>query len=84
VWKAGFVDEVRRLRPAERACLFLIRAYQKYLSPLKPRCCRFYPSCSQYCYEAIEKYGLLQGGWRGLRRLMKCHPFHPGGYDPVK
>lgn len=63
--------------------LFLIRFYQRFVSPQLPSSCRFVPSCSQYTYEAIEKYGLLKGGWLGLKRLARCHPFHPGGYDPV-
>ncbi|MFY9114176.1 MAG: membrane protein insertion efficiency factor YidD [Dethiobacteria bacterium] len=64
--------------------LYLIRFYQRFLSPLWPRTCRFYPTCSQYCYEAINKYGVIKGGFMGLCRLLKCHPFHPGGYNPVK
>ena len=46
--------------------------------------CRFYPTCSQYAYEAVEKYGFCKGGWMAIKRICKCHPFHPGGYDPVK
>ena len=46
--------------------------------------CRFYPTCSQYAYEAISKYGVIKGGWMAIKRICKCHPFHPGGYDPVK
>lgn len=61
----------------------LIRAYQRYVSPGLPARCRFSPSCSQYTLEAVERYGLLKGSWLGFRRLIKCHPFHPGGYDPV-
>lgn len=67
----------------KRLLLVLISIYQKYISPLKKPCCRFYPSCSRYTYEAIEKYGILKGGYLGIRRILKCHPFHPGGYDPV-
>jgi putative membrane protein insertion efficiency factor len=63
----------------------LIRFYQKYLSPLKAqRSCRFYPTCSQYAIDAIKKHGALKGSYMALRRLLKCHPFHPGGYDPVE
>ncbi|WP_298432586.1 membrane protein insertion efficiency factor YidD [Geobacter sp.] len=58
--------------------------YQKYLSPLSGPTCRFYPSCSHYSKESIERHGLLRGGWYAFIRLMKCHPFHAGGYDPVK
>ena len=60
-----------------------IRLYQLTLSNLFPSTCRFEPSCSHYGYEAINRYGLLRGGWRTLRRLGRCHPFNPGGYDPV-
>ena len=61
----------------------LIRGYQRFISPGLPSSCRFYPSCSEYTYQAIEKYGALRGGWMGIRRISRCHPFHPGGYDPV-
>jgi uncharacterized protein len=60
-----------------------IRLYQLTLSNLFPSTCRFEPSCSHYSYEAINRYGLLRGGWMAARRLGRCHPFHPGGYDPV-
>lgn len=63
--------------------LALIRFYQKFISPGLPPTCRFYPSCSHYGYQAIYKYGALRGGWMTLSRLFRCHPFHPGGYDPV-
>ncbi|MDD4085169.1 MAG: membrane protein insertion efficiency factor YidD [Acholeplasmataceae bacterium] len=61
----------------------LIRFYQMCISPLFPPTCRFYPTCSQYALEAIQKKGALQGGLMAMKRLLKCHPFHPGGYDPV-
>lgn len=64
--------------------ILLIRLYQVIISPLLGQRCRFYPSCSQYMIEAIEKKGLLRGMWMGLLRILKCHPFHPGGYDPVE
>ncbi|MBF0417117.1 MAG: membrane protein insertion efficiency factor YidD [Magnetococcales bacterium] len=63
--------------------LGLIRLYQLLISPVLPGSCRFYPSCSQYAAEAVSRYGSLKGSWLTLRRLGKCHPFHPGGIDPV-
>jgi putative membrane protein insertion efficiency factor len=62
---------------------WLIRGYQAAISPLLPPSCRFHPSCSQYALEAVTRYGSLRGGWLAVRRLARCHPFHPGGYDPV-
>lgn len=61
----------------------IIAFYRGYISPLRPPCCRFIPTCSAYALEAIEKYGAAKGGYLALRRLLKCHPFHQGGYDPV-
>lgn len=63
--------------------LFLIRGYKKLLSPLLGQHCRFFPSCSDYTLEAIEKHGLAKGLYLGTKRLLKCHPLHPGGVDPV-
>jgi uncharacterized protein len=62
----------------------LIRGYQRWISPVLPQACRFYPTCSEYMLQAIEKYGVWRGILMGLWRLMKCHPFHRGGYDPVR
>ncbi|MDO5388386.1 MAG: membrane protein insertion efficiency factor YidD [Clostridia bacterium] len=67
----------------KKTALFLIGFYRKYITPYTPKCCRFVPTCSAYAYEAIEKYGLLKGGYLAVRRILKCHPFHKGGYDPV-
>jgi putative membrane protein insertion efficiency factor len=61
----------------------LITLYQKLASPLLPPTCRFYPSCSQYSKEVLLKYGILKGTLLSVKRILKCHPFHPGGYDPV-
>jgi len=63
--------------------LFLITLYQKLLSPLFPNTCRFYPSCSEYAKQAIQKYGLWRGGWLAIKRISRCHPGNPGGLDPV-
>ncbi|MCP5094818.1 MAG: membrane protein insertion efficiency factor YidD [Chloroflexi bacterium] len=67
----------------KRVVMFLIRLYQNTISKATPPSCRFHPSCSHYGYEAIEKYGLLKGGWMSIKRIGRCHPFHPGGFDPV-
>lgn len=65
------------------AMLFLLRAYKRFISPLLPPMCRFEPTCSMYMMQAVEKHGLLRGGWLGLKRLSRCHAFNPGGWDPV-
>ena len=67
----------------KRALLKLFRFYQTSVSPLFPPRCRYIPTCSEYAVEAVEKYGAAKGGLLALRRLMRCHPFHKGGYDPV-
>ena len=69
--------------PASRAALALLRGYKRFLSPLLPPACRFTPTCSEYMADAIRVHGLLSGVCLGLRRLGRCHPFHPGGHDPV-
>jgi hypothetical protein len=58
--------------------------YQRFVSPLLPSACRFYPTCSQYMRDAVERYGVAKGVWMGVRRLARCHPFHAGGFDPVR
>ena len=68
---------------AKHVLILLVRAYQIAVSPLLPPACRYYPSCSAYAVEALERHGALRGGWLALRRIGRCHPFRPGGYDPV-
>jgi uncharacterized protein len=63
--------------------LLMIRGYQIVISPLLPSSCRFTPTCSSYALTSIERYGVLKGGWLATKRLARCHPFHPGGHDPV-
>jgi putative membrane protein insertion efficiency factor len=70
-------------KPAKPA-MWLIRLYKRTLSPMLPPSCRFSPSCSQYALEAMERYGLFKGGALGIYRLLRCHPFSRGGFDPVK
>ncbi len=65
------------------AALFLIGFYRKYITPLTPKSCRFEPTCSAYAYEAFEKYGFCRGAYLSVKRILKCHPLHKGGYDPV-
>jgi len=67
----------------KRFIIWLIRCYQKGISPTKPPCCRFIPTCSQYAIEAVERFGVIKGGFLSLRRISKCHPLHKGGYVPV-
>ncbi|MDR0524899.1 MAG: membrane protein insertion efficiency factor YidD [Spirochaetaceae bacterium] len=67
----------------KRVALFLIRLYQYGISPYFPPCCRYTPTCSAYAYQAVEKYGVFKGLLLGFKRILRCHPFCPGGYDPV-
>lgn len=73
--KAGFA--------AKRVVIAPIQAYRRYVSPFLPRSCRFSPTCSAYAIKAIRRHGVARGGWLALRRLSRCHPWHPGGFDPV-
>ena len=75
----------RELRPYHPAWWLrgLIRGYQRFVSPLLGRNCRYHPTCSQYAVKALEAHGLLRGGWLAVRRLGRCHPWHEGGFDPV-
>ncbi len=65
-------------------CIILIKGYQRYISPIKGPTCRFYPTCSEYSAQAFRKYGFFKGMFLTIVRVGKCHPFHPGGYDPLK
>lgn len=67
----------------KKILIILIKGYQKAISPLIGKNCRFYPTCSQYAILALEKYGILEGGIMVTKRILKCNPFHPGGYDPI-
>ena len=67
----------------KRLLLLLVQFYRSCISPLLPPSCRYYPTCSAYAMEAIGRYGARRGGWMALRRILRCHPFHAGGYDPV-
>jgi putative membrane protein insertion efficiency factor len=64
--------------------IFVLRSYKRWISPMIPSACRFHPTCSEYMIEAIERHGALRGLGLGLRRLLRCHPFHQGGFDPVR
>ena len=77
------IHSPEKLNPMKKAVLFLIRGYKSVLSPILGQHCRYHPTCSMYTYEAIEKYGLLKGMILGTKRLLRCHPFRPGGIDPV-
>ncbi len=72
------------MKYVENIAVWILKLYRKWLSPMKIRCCRFYPSCSEYVIEAIEKEGILSGSFKGLKRILRCHPFSKGGYDPVR
>lgn len=67
----------------KQIAILMIKMYRLFISPLKPPTCRFVPTCSEYSLQAIEKYGILRGGGMAIKRILRCHPFHPGGYDPV-
>ena len=79
----GAGREVRPRSVAARLLVVLLTGYQRFVSPLLGPRCRFYPSCSAYAVEAVQLHGALRGSWLAVRRLSRCHPFHPGGLDPV-
>ena len=68
----------------KRILIIIIRGYQKFISPLFPSTCRFYPTCSTYFIQALEKYGPFKGTYLGIKRILRCHPGNPGGYDPLR
>ena len=76
------IDADSRRGFGARVAIWLITVYQRVMAGSTPRC-RFAPSCSQYSLQAVEAYGLSRGGWMGMKRIGRCHPWHPGGYDPV-
>ena len=67
----------------KKVLIWLVKFYRRHISPHTAPCCRFVPTCSQYALEAIEKYGAVKGGWLAMKRILRCHPFCKGGYDPV-
>lgn len=67
----------------KKCCMYIIKFYQKFISPMKKPCCIYYPSCSKYAYEAYEKYGFFKGTYLSVWRILRCNPFSKGGYDPV-
>jgi putative membrane protein insertion efficiency factor len=67
----------------KKIIIFIITLYQKYISPIKPATCRFYPTCSEYAIQALTEFGLIEGVWLSVKRISRCHPFNPGGYDPL-
>ncbi|MFC4321657.1 membrane protein insertion efficiency factor YidD [Litchfieldia salsa] len=67
----------------QKSIICVIRFYQKFISPITPPTCRFYPTCSHYGLEAVSRFGPIKGSWLTMKRILKCHPFHPGGIDPV-
>lgn len=71
------------MQPVKWFVMGLIRVYRRAISPLFPPTCRFYPSCSAYALEAVDRHGVARGGWMAVKRISRCHPFNPGGYDPV-
>lgn len=76
-------DAIRPLSKMKLTLLLLIKGYRRLISPLFPPMCRFEPTCSRYALEAVDRFGPLQGTWLATKRVCRCHPFHPGGYDPV-
>lgn len=82
-WVLGTNGDENVRTPLVKLLVFLVKFYQGCISPFKRPCCRFYPSCSDYAIQALQKYGAFKGLRLAIIRVLKCHPFHPGGYDPV-
>ena len=74
----------KKRNPISLFMIILIKGYQNFISPMFPAHCRFYPTCSAYFIQALEKYGFFKGSYLGIKRILRCHPFNPGGYDPLK
>ena len=72
------------MKSADRVAVRALACYHRFLSPLLPPACRFYPTCSEYAQQAIRRHGIRRGGWMAIRRLASCHPFHEGGFDPLR
>jgi hypothetical protein len=68
----------------QSAVIRALQVYKRWVSPMLPSACRFYPTCSEYAMEAVSRYGVVRGAWLSVRRLLRCHPFHAGGFDPVR
>jgi uncharacterized protein len=79
----GVIRYRRQEYDLKHLVLALLRFYRRYISPALPPACRFTPTCSAYTYEAISRYGVVRGGWLGVKRILRCNPFNSGGYDPV-
>ena len=71
------------MNPAKSLTMLILRGYKRFLSPMLGTRCRFYPSCSEYAMQAVDRFGVLRGGWLAARRIGRCHPLNPGGLDPV-
>ncbi|CAM4440624.1 MAG: Putative membrane protein insertion efficiency factor [Legionellaceae bacterium] len=75
---------VKIAKTLQQLLILLIQVYQFLISPLLGNCCRFYPNCSLYAQEALSSYGVIRGTWLAIKRILRCHPLHPGGYDPLQ
>jgi len=82
-WTHSAVSSYERITMVKNLAVKFLRAYKRYVSGLLPPACRFTPTCSEYAAEAVQRYGVVTGAWLAVKRLLRCHPFHPGGFDPV-